>query len=59
MWAATFGAAAVISVVYFVAAWLGLVLRPEPAHVAVFWPASGIAVGTSSSQAGAQVWQFV
>jgi PAS domain S-box-containing protein len=44
-WAATFGAAAVISVVYFVAAWLGLVLRPEPAHTAVFWPASGIAVG--------------
>jgi PAS domain S-box-containing protein len=44
-WAATFGAAAVISVVYFVAAWLGLVLRPEPAHMAVFWPASGIAVG--------------
>ena len=44
-WAATFGAAAVISIVYFVAAWLGLVLRPEPAHVAVFWPASGIAVG--------------
>ena len=44
-WAATFGAAAVISIVYFVAAWLGLVLRPEPAHMAVFWPASGIAVG--------------
>jgi PAS domain S-box-containing protein len=44
-WAATFGAAAVISVVYFVAAWLGLVLRPEPAHTAVFWPASGIAIG--------------
>ena len=44
-WAATFGAAAVISVVYFVAAWLGLVLRPEPAQMAVFWPASGIAVG--------------
>jgi PAS domain S-box-containing protein len=44
-WAATFTAAAVISVVYFVAAWLGLVLRPEPAHTAVFWPASGIVVG--------------
>ncbi len=44
-WAATFGAAAAFAVVYFVAAWLGLVLRPEPAHMAVFWPASGIAVG--------------
>jgi PAS domain S-box-containing protein len=44
-WIATVGAAGTIAMAYFWAARLGLVLRPEPAHIAVFWPASGIAAG--------------
>ena len=37
--------AAAIAVSYFLAARLGLALRTEHGDVAVFWPASGIAVG--------------
>lgn len=44
-WIATLSAAGAIAMVYFWAARLGLVLRPEPARIAVFWPASGIAAG--------------
>ena len=44
-WIATLGAAGCVAVAYFLAARLGLALRPEPAHMAVFWPASGIAAG--------------
>jgi PAS domain S-box-containing protein len=44
-WIATLGAAGSIAVAYFLAARLGLALRPLPAHMAVFWPATGIATG--------------
>src|SRR5262245_4601906 len=44
-WRATFGAAGVIAIVYFLAARLGLALLSQPSGVAVFWPASGIAAG--------------
>ena len=38
-------AASAVAVVYFLAARLGLALLSSPSDVAVFWPASGIAVG--------------
>jgi PAS domain S-box-containing protein len=41
----TLGAAVAVAVVYFLAARLGLALLSAPSDVAVFWPASGIAVG--------------
>jgi PAS domain S-box-containing protein len=44
-WIVTFGAAGCVGLAYFLAARLGLALRPQPAHMAVFWPASGIAAG--------------
>ena len=44
-WVATLGAASAIAIAYFGATRLGLALRPEPARMAVFWPASGIAAG--------------
>ena len=44
-WIVTLGAASCVGLAYFSAARLGLALRPEPAHMAVFWPASGIAAG--------------
>ena len=44
-WIATLGAAGCVAIAYFLAAQLGLALRPAPAHMAVFWPASGIAAG--------------
>jgi PAS domain S-box-containing protein len=34
-----------IAIAYFFAARLGLALRSEPANMAVFWPASGVATG--------------
>jgi integral membrane sensor domain MASE1 len=39
------GAAFAIALAYFFAAQLGLSLLAKPSDVAVFWPASGIAVG--------------
>jgi PAS domain S-box-containing protein len=39
------GAVVAVAIVYYLAARLGLVLLSEPSDVAVFWPASGIAVG--------------
>jgi PAS domain S-box-containing protein len=44
-WTATLGAAASIAAAYFLAARLGLALRPQPVQMAVFWPASGVAAG--------------
>jgi integral membrane sensor domain MASE1 len=44
-WIATLGVAASIAIAYFLAAQLGLALRPRPPQVAVFWPASGVAAG--------------
>jgi PAS domain S-box-containing protein len=44
-WTATLGAAASIAAAYFLAARLGLALRPQPVEMAVFWPASGVAAG--------------
>jgi PAS domain S-box-containing protein len=44
-WIATLGAASVIALVYFLAAEVGLAFLANPSDVAVFWPASGIAVG--------------
>jgi PAS domain S-box-containing protein len=44
-WFATLAAAGGIAAAYFLAAQLGLALRPQPPHVAVFWPASGVAAG--------------
>jgi PAS domain S-box-containing protein len=41
----TLGVAGGLAVAYFLAARLGLALRPEPVHMAVFWPASGVAAG--------------
>ena len=38
-------AASAVGLVYFLAARLGLALLSTPSDVAVFWPASGIAVG--------------
>jgi PAS domain S-box-containing protein len=42
---AALGAAGALAIVYVLAAWFGFALRSRPADVAVFWPASGIAVG--------------
>jgi PAS domain S-box-containing protein len=42
---ATLAAAGAVAIVYFLAARLGLALLTGPEDVAVFWPASGIAVG--------------
>lgn len=39
------GLAAVLAVGYFLAAWLGLLVVAQPAHVAAFWPAAGVAAG--------------
>jgi hypothetical protein len=39
------GSAAGMAIAYFLAAQLGLALRAQPADVAVFWPASGLAAG--------------
>ena len=44
-WPYTLFAASAVGVVYFLAARLGLALLSTPSDVAVFWPASGIAVG--------------
>ena len=44
-WVATLAAAGAIAIAYYGATRLGLVLRPGPARMAVFWPASGIAAG--------------
>src|SRR5262245_27645700 len=44
-WVATLGAACAIALIYFLVAQLGLFLLAKPSDVAVFWPASGIAVG--------------
>jgi len=42
---ATLGGAFAIALVYFLAAQVGLAFLATPSDVAVFWPASGIAVG--------------
>ena len=39
------GSAGAVAIAYFLAARLGLALLSAPSNVAVFWPASGIAVG--------------
>jgi PAS domain S-box-containing protein len=44
-WIATLGGAFAIALVYFLAAQVGLAFLAKPSEVAVFWPASGIAVG--------------
>jgi PAS domain S-box-containing protein len=44
-WAAALGTAGAIAIAYFLAARLGLAFLTRPEDVAVFWPASGIAVG--------------
>jgi len=44
-WITAFGVAGGIAVAYYLAARLGLALLSAPSDVAVFWPASGIAVG--------------
>jgi PAS domain S-box-containing protein len=44
-WIVTLGVACCVGLAYFLAARLGLALRPQPAQMAVFWPASGIAAG--------------
>ena len=44
-WIATLGGAFAIALVYFLAAQVGLAFLATPSDVAVFWPASGIAVG--------------
>ena len=45
-WVDRVGLAIAVGVGYFLAAQLGLALLTTPERVAVFWPASGIAVGT-------------
>src|SRR5262249_15459971 len=44
-WITTLAATAGIAIAYFLAARLGLALRPQPVKLAVFWPASGVAAG--------------
>jgi signal transduction histidine kinase/CheY-like chemotaxis protein len=44
-WAGSIGLAAAVGVAYFLAARLSLLLLTKPEGVAVFWPASGVAVG--------------
>jgi PAS domain S-box-containing protein len=44
-WIATLGASFAIALAYFGTAELGLALLAKPSGVALFWPASGIAVG--------------
>jgi hypothetical protein len=44
-WIVALGAAAGVAVAYYLAARLGLALLAAPSDVAVFWPASGLAVG--------------
>lgn len=45
-WWGTLAFIAAFGIAYFLAAWLGLALRGEPAGLAFFWPAAGVAVGT-------------
>src|SRR5262245_32247563 len=45
-WLDRVGLSIAVGVGYFLAAQLGLALLTTPERVAVFWPASGIAVGT-------------
>src|SRR5262245_40967140 len=45
-WVDRVGVSIAVGVGYFLAAQLGLALLTTPERVAVFWPASGIAVGT-------------
>jgi PAS domain S-box-containing protein len=44
-WTVTLGVAGGVALAYFLAARLALALRPEPAQMPVFWPASGLAAG--------------
>ena len=44
-WVGSIGLAAVVGIAYFLAARLSLALLTKPDGVAVFWPASGVAVG--------------
>lgn len=44
-WSATLGWAGAFTLVYFLAAQLGLALLVQPSEVAAFWPASGVAAG--------------
>src|SRR6201987_5067943 len=44
-WVRSIGLAAAVGIVYFLAARLSLLLLTNPAGVAVFWPASGVASG--------------
>jgi len=44
-WMIALATASGTAIVYFLTAGLGLALLAEPSDVAVFWPASGIAVG--------------
>src|SRR6186713_3218704 len=44
-WLGVVKLAVAIGIAYFLAAWLGLALRTNPAGVAFFWPAAGVAVG--------------
>jgi integral membrane sensor domain MASE1 len=44
-WLITLAGAGGIGILYFFAALAGLALRSQPSDVAVFWPASGVAVG--------------
>lgn len=43
--AAAAAAMPLVGIAYFLAAWLGLALVAQPAGVAVFWPAAGVAGG--------------
>jgi PAS domain S-box-containing protein len=57
-WITTSGAALTIALAYFLAAQLGLSLLAKPSDVAVFWPASGLAVAiliAAGRQAGLAV----
>jgi PAS domain S-box-containing protein len=44
-WVASIGVAVAVGIAYFLAGWLGLALLTDPEHVAVFWPAAGVATG--------------
>src|ERR1700735_2095005 len=44
-WFRSIGLVATVGIVYFLAARLSLLLLAKPDGVAVFWPASGVAVG--------------
>src|SRR5262249_18012268 len=58
-WVISIGLTIAVGVAYFLAARLSLALLAEPAGVAVFWPAAGVAAGLLISMGPRARWPVV